>query len=192
MWHELLTGSRYAANTSHVVYLYSKTWVVRSVKMDNPNNLCVKCNKEVRQRQQTIECESCMRWQHRVCGTGISQDMYRRVTKGLEQLSWSCEPCSSIDMQVNSTALENSARLASLEWSSITDEIVEDMVEEETRTGEEMEDFSKTTYIVEPATPISMDDSTVTIDSPVGQILPERTFEIPNRDFEHPPQIRDQ
>ena len=96
-------------------------------------------------------------------------------------------------MQVNSTALEDSARLASLEWSSITDEIVEDVVEEETRTGEEMEEFSKATYIVEPAaTPTSMDDSTLTIDSPVGQILPERTFEIPNRDFEHPPQIRDQ
>jgi len=73
MWHELLTGSRYAANTSRMVYLYSKTWVVRSVKMDYPNNVYVKCNKEVRQRQQALECESCMRWQHRVCGTGISQ-----------------------------------------------------------------------------------------------------------------------
>jgi len=160
--------------------------------MDNPNNLCVKCNKEVRQLQQALECESCMRWQHRVCGTGISQDMYRRVMKGLEQLSWSCELCSSIDMQVNSTALKESARLASLEWSSIKDEIVEDMVEEETRTEEEMEEFSNATYIVEPVTPIFMDDSTVTIDAPVGQILPERTFDIPNRDFEHPPQIRDQ
>ena len=73
-------------------------------------------------------------------------------------------------MQVNSRALEESARLASLEWSSITDEIVEDMVEEkkQTRTGEEMEEFSNATYIVEPAMPIFMDDSTVTIDAPIG------------------------
>jgi len=35
--------------------------------MDN----CISCANVVRPRQQAMQCDSCHRWQHRTCGTGI-------------------------------------------------------------------------------------------------------------------------
>ena len=53
-----------------------------------PRNVCIICRKTVRRRQHAIECESCERWQHRVCGTGINVDVYREAVKGLRELTW--------------------------------------------------------------------------------------------------------
>ena len=39
---------------------------------------CIACpQNSVRARQQGLQCDDCLRWQHRTCGTGISQDDYR-------------------------------------------------------------------------------------------------------------------
>ncbi|XP_052819923.1 uncharacterized protein LOC128245737 [Mya arenaria] len=73
-----------------------------------------------------------------------------------------------------------STRLASPDMSSIDINLKEEMAEDETRTGEET-DMANATYIVEAATSFSIDDSTVTIDAPVNQLLPEGTFDIPNK-----------
>ena len=34
-------------------------------------SLCISCNKEVRRRQHSLQCDGCERWQHRLCKTGI-------------------------------------------------------------------------------------------------------------------------
>jgi hypothetical protein len=33
-------------------------------------NECLRCNSTVRPRQEAKQCDNCLRWQHRVCGTG--------------------------------------------------------------------------------------------------------------------------
>ena len=35
---------------------------------------CVSCSQPVRPRQHALECESCLRWQHRLCNTGNALD----------------------------------------------------------------------------------------------------------------------
>ena len=62
--------------------------------MEAPD-LCIDCNALVRQRQQGIQCELCLRWQHRTCNTGISQQHYRAAVRGTMVLQWSCGPCTN-------------------------------------------------------------------------------------------------
>ena len=32
---------------------------------------CIRCRKDVRPRQEALQCDGCDNWQHRTCGTGI-------------------------------------------------------------------------------------------------------------------------
>ena len=57
--------------------------------------MIVFCSKQVRPRQEALQCAGCNRWQHRVCQTGITRQDYRRLVKGeLEPLEWFCCICS--------------------------------------------------------------------------------------------------
>ena len=38
---------------------------------------CNECGNEVRPRHQALQCDNCGYWQHRICGTGIDQAIYR-------------------------------------------------------------------------------------------------------------------
>jgi len=42
---------------------------------------CSVCKKTVSGRQQTMECDQCQRWVHRLCGTGICQAESRDIAK---------------------------------------------------------------------------------------------------------------
>ena len=55
-------------------------------------NECIECNLEVTPQQHAISCDNCERWQHRLCGTGITPAEYHRATQG-EDLDWVCGPC---------------------------------------------------------------------------------------------------
>ena len=44
--------------------------------MEKMENCCIKCKNIVRERQHAIACDGCNLWQHRTCGTGISQKDY--------------------------------------------------------------------------------------------------------------------
>ena len=98
--------------------------------MDYP---CIRCAADVWPRQLAVQCESCLRWHYRVCGTGITQKQYRRANKGIEDISWVCESCSCIVDRANSTAITDISRLTSMEVSVITDDLVEGMVADEAR-----------------------------------------------------------
>jgi len=43
--------------------------------MDN----CISCANIERPRQQAMQCDSCRRWQHQTCGTGISKQQYHKA-----------------------------------------------------------------------------------------------------------------
>ena len=47
----------------------------------------------MRARQQAVQCDDCKKWQHRTCGTGITQATYRLAVKRLETIKLSCLPC---------------------------------------------------------------------------------------------------
>jgi len=91
--------SRVCANTGQPYLFNHDPRPTRAVKMDYP---CIQCAADVRPRQQAVQCDSCLRWQHRVCGTGITQEQYRRANKGIEDISWVCESCSCIVDRANS------------------------------------------------------------------------------------------
>ena len=57
---------------------------------------CIACGREVRPRQQALQCSDCDRWQHRTCGTGITQEIYRTAVKEKKEIDWSCTDCSNI------------------------------------------------------------------------------------------------
>ncbi|KAI0210721.1 hypothetical protein LSAT2_004466 [Lamellibrachia satsuma] len=59
-----------------------------------PNFPCIACASEVRPRQQAIQCDTCLQWQHRTCNTGVTQEMYRRMVREEEQFDWQCTLCS--------------------------------------------------------------------------------------------------
>ena len=45
-------------------------------------DLCIKCKKEVRKRQEAILCDTCQKWCHKTCWTGIDRSVYRRMVTG--------------------------------------------------------------------------------------------------------------
>lgn len=56
---------------------------------------CISCKKLIRARQQGLQCDGCNRWQHRVCGTGISLADYREAVQTDSPIDWRCAECMS-------------------------------------------------------------------------------------------------
>ncbi|XP_015775093.1 PREDICTED: uncharacterized protein LOC107353277 [Acropora digitifera] len=44
----------------------------------------------VRPRQQGVHCDGCFRWNHRICITGISQEVYRAAVREGSDIEWRC------------------------------------------------------------------------------------------------------
>ena len=57
--------------------------------------LCLKCSKEVRGRQEAILCDKCQLWCHRTCGPGIDRALYRRMVKREVTIDRQCLKCST-------------------------------------------------------------------------------------------------
>lgn len=53
---------------------------------------CVVCFNDVRRLQQGLQCDECHCWQHRTCGSGISQLEYRALQQ-LDCFQWRCNNC---------------------------------------------------------------------------------------------------
>lgn len=58
---------------------------------------CIQCDKDISKRQQSLQCTGCARWQHRTCGTGVSQDAYRQALREDKSVVWTCSTCSVAD-----------------------------------------------------------------------------------------------
>ena len=58
-------------------------------------SFCIVCGKDVRPRQEALQCDGCHGWQHRICDTKISRDFYRRLVKKQVSLEkWLCSSCT--------------------------------------------------------------------------------------------------
>jgi len=58
---------------------------------------CIACKEPVRPRQQGLQCDGCFRWNHRVCNTGISLEVYRAAVREGAEIEWRCEFCQHPD-----------------------------------------------------------------------------------------------
>ncbi|XP_014678924.1 PREDICTED: uncharacterized protein LOC106818765, partial [Priapulus caudatus] len=56
-------------------------------------NDCVECSREVSSRQHALSCDICSSWQHRICNTGISLDVYRAMVKEGTDIPFICSKC---------------------------------------------------------------------------------------------------
>ena len=72
-------------------------------------DLCLRCKKEVRKRQEAILCDKCEQWCHRTCGTGIDRAFYRRMVKGEVSIDWQCINCSTVEPQTEIDAPQMTA-----------------------------------------------------------------------------------
>ena len=54
---------------------------------------CISCQQSVRPRQEGLQCDGCLRWQHRKCGTGIGQSDYRNAVNNGASIDWRCLTC---------------------------------------------------------------------------------------------------
>ncbi|OAF64296.1 hypothetical protein A3Q56_07923 [Intoshia linei] len=59
-------------------------------------NNYLQCSKTISNRQQTLQCETCERWQHRTCDTSITQAEYRRAVRGETILAYVCNRCIQV------------------------------------------------------------------------------------------------
>lgn len=74
-------------------YIKCVPWYILHIIM---SELCVYCSRICTSRQQSLQCDYCNRWQHRICQTGISQTFYRQLVKGLVELeNWKCFNCAT-------------------------------------------------------------------------------------------------
>ena len=64
----------------NTVPVYDKKFYVRIDKLNmaslkgarlKDKDACLHCGKSVRPRQEALACDTCSRWQHRLCGTGM-------------------------------------------------------------------------------------------------------------------------
>ena len=51
------------------------------------------CQHPVRAKQQGIQCDRCLKWNHRTCNTGTSQQQYRAAVRVGAEILWFCPPC---------------------------------------------------------------------------------------------------
>ena len=65
--------------------------------------ICISCHQPVRPRQGGLQCDGCLRWQHRTYKTGISQFKYRDAVITGASIDWRCLICDI--SQAESTAL---------------------------------------------------------------------------------------
>ena len=72
--------------------------------------MCISCQQPVRPRQEGLQCDDCLRSQHRTCNTGVSQFEYRDAVKTGTSIDWSCLTCDIL--QTESTALSEISVLA--------------------------------------------------------------------------------
>lgn len=63
---------------------------------------CIHCQHPVRAKQQGIQCDGCLKWNHRTCNTGISQQQYRAAVRAGAEILWFCAPSRSSSRKLTS------------------------------------------------------------------------------------------
>ncbi|GFR98026.1 protein pygopus-like protein [Elysia marginata] len=143
-----------------------------------PKFPCVACHKNVRNNQEAVQCDSCSRWQHRVCGTNISKTLYVELTQS-EHFAWTCSWCSSNLEPEEEAEDESPVQIAG------TEEILSDAMEEEAEDERPVQIVG--TEEVSQFGPMEVEEPSL-VDEPVQavtnvaaefQIIPRATKQVP-------------
>jgi hypothetical protein len=74
-------------------------------QVPNQVYLCTKCEDGVEENQDCIECAFCKGWCHKSC-TKLTEEKFKLLLKGGEEILWACEKCRDEDKQENKSRLE--------------------------------------------------------------------------------------
>jgi len=80
---------------------------VKFIIIVNMSAECIGCQNPVRVRQQGLQCYGCFRWQHRTCGTGISQCDYRFAVQTGASIDWRCVTCLPLSLSESTPVAES-------------------------------------------------------------------------------------
>ena len=90
---------------------------------------CLRCVKTISTRQQSLQCSSCHKWQHRTCGSGITQDAYRAAIRLQTPLDWTCSNCATeatedlasqlLDLDIQAAPSKNGRRKRVAKFASL-------------------------------------------------------------------------
>ena len=58
----------------------------------------ISCKQPVRPHQEGFQCDGCLCWQHRKCGTGICQSHYCNAVKHGVSIDWCCSTCDLAEL----------------------------------------------------------------------------------------------
>ena len=56
---------------------------------------CIVCNIYITNSDTAINCDICERWNHLYCGTGISMESYRAMSRNEGEVHWRCRHCDA-------------------------------------------------------------------------------------------------
>ena len=74
------------------------------------SDICITCNLPVGARQEGVQCDGCLLWNHRTCNTGITRPEYRKAVKEGNGIEWRYRGCFEYDVlpQLESTRIDES------------------------------------------------------------------------------------
>ena len=98
--HSLIQSRRF---TDHEHYYTSIFTIMATAQIIN----CLVCMEPVRPRQQGVQCDGCFRWSHRICNTGISQEVYRAAVRDGTDIEWRCILCEHPNAESTMEPMEN-------------------------------------------------------------------------------------
>ena len=61
---------------------------------------CISCQQQVRPYQEGLQCDGCLRWQHRTWSTDISQSEYWDAVKTTASINWHCSTCDASQSEI--------------------------------------------------------------------------------------------
>ena len=104
-----------------LVLAYSATQQVNQTAIfitmsSNFLTMCISCQQQVRPRQEGLQCDDCLRWQHRTCSTGVLQSEYRDAVKTGAPIHWRCSTCDAPQSEI--TALSEISPDADVDFDS--------------------------------------------------------------------------
>ena len=102
--HSLIQSRRFTDHEHyHEFYYTSIPTIMATAQIIN----CLVCMEPVRPRQQGVQCDGCFRWSHRICNTGISQEVYRAAVRDGTDIEWRCILCEHPNAESTMEPMEN-------------------------------------------------------------------------------------
>ena len=77
---------------------------------------CIHCAKRVKEGIHALQSDSCNRWQHRKCNTGITVGQYKQL-RLLDNFPWICNECTIVaeDILADEVTIADEVNIAAVD-----------------------------------------------------------------------------